>query len=205
MPRARPSHWRCQKRRLPAPSLLPLVLDVRGLGRFPRSPATLERYEGGRGAVAGDTVWPARQGLSTPATTAVKNLLLPVAWTRTGSEFLEIATSLLPAVGPGDLGFIPGRIRETGKERQTGITEAKTTTPKHKKKSLRFLLLCTAAAAAATTQPHVLSELLLPALPKCPMASLDVSSHSSGGRRRLVDRRVGHPLPLVRRLELGLR
>ena len=74
--------------------------------------------------------------------------------------------------------------REGGGRRRTTIT--KRTTPKHKKKSLRFSLLCTVtAAAAAARQPHVAPELLLlcpPARrrPRCPMASLNVSSRSMG-------------------------
>ena len=73
-----------------------------------------------------------------------------------------------------------------GGRRRTTIT--KRTTPKHKKKSLRFSLLCTAAAAGPPpppgnhTSPLNYYSAARPSTrrPRCPMASLNVSSRSMG-------------------------
>ena len=82
-----------------------------------------------------------------------------------------------------------------GGRRRTTIT--KRTTPKHKKKSLRFSLLCTAAAAAGPPPPPGNHTSPLNYYAGRVAQWLHSMSH--------LVRWVGHPLPLVRRLDFGQR
>ena len=95
MPRARPLHWRCQKRRFS-----PSPCSRSWSGPIPSRPATLGRAEEGK--KEGEGQGRAGQGRAGAVdATAVKNLLLPVA--RTEGEFLTEGTETRASRRPTDI------------------------------------------------------------------------------------------------------